>query len=164
MTDSISQSVTVAEELQQRDPNTPAVAIKVYKRTVDLHEQQSYGGSYESTERSRNGDTSLCFRNGLKPRLETQMCEEFNSMPFGVTAQWMKLIPPHPPRWGSNKEGVCNNWNQTKCEAAEQEEGLLWRKRRTGQDAINNRCMFKDLSIHLKWQHSIKPTKPPRKH
>lgn len=58
MTDSISQSVTVAEELQQREPNTPALAIKVHKRTVDLHEQQSYGGSDESTERSRNGDPS----------------------------------------------------------------------------------------------------------
>lgn len=39
-------------------------------------------------------------------------------------------------RWGCNKEGVCNNWNQTKCEAAEQEEGLLLEKQtnKTGCD------------------------------
>lgn len=47
---------------------------------------------------------------------------QFNA--FGVTAQCMKLI--FFSRWASNKEGVCINWNQTKCEA--EQEDLLFEK------------------------------------
>lgn len=187
MTDSISQSVTVAEELQQRDPNPPTQPMKVHKRTVDLHEKQTYGGRYKSPERSRNGETSsTCVflkRTEIRdPAARTELKHERSST-AGPCLCWTRLLqvlsaarllgkvsaaarPCFPDglqlltaanhgwrlkcaknsiqrfwchctmdeilffflRWGSNNEGVCNNWNKTKCEAAEQEGGLLLEK------------------------------------